>query len=269
MTAANVGANWKGKWALVTGASAGIGWAFAEELARGGCNLVLTARRRDRLDKFAREVAARHGVRTEIVVADLTQPSAPREIFDFTVEKKIPIQLLVNNAGFGGYGHFAKQPLHRLLEMVQVNCSAVVHLTHLFLQQMLDCASGDILIVGSTAAFQAVPFASAYAATKGFDLLLGEGLFEELEPRGIRVCVLCPGPTESEFGDVAGTPTGAPKHYETAEKVARVGLEGLVSGKSCVISGFLNNLQTQLERLAPRRFVSGAAARLYGPKDDS
>jgi short-subunit dehydrogenase len=258
---------WKGKWALVTGASAGIGWALAEKLAAGGCNLVLVARRRERLEKFVSEVAARHGVRTEIVTADLVQPGAPREIFEFTSAKKIPVEFLVNNAGFGAYGHFSRLDLQRQLEMVQVNCSAVVHLTGLYVPQMLERRSGDILIVASTAAFQAVPYVATYAATKGFDLLYGEALFEELAPRGIHVCVLCPGPTESEFADVAGTPPGPGKHFETAEKVARAGLEALARGKSSVISGFLNNLQTELERLAPRRFVTGAAARLYRPKD--
>jgi hypothetical protein len=259
---------WRGKWALVTGASAGIGWAIAEKLAAGGCNLVLTARRRGHLEKFAAEEAARHGVHAEIVIADLVKPGAPREIFEFTSAKKIPVEFLVNNAGFGAYGHFSRMDLQRQLEMVQVNCAAVVHLTGLYVQQMVERRSGDILIVASTAAFQAVPYVATYAATKGFDLLYGEALAEELAPHGVHVCVLCPGPTDSEFADIAGTPPGPGKRFETAEKVARVGLEALANGKSSVISGFLNNLQMQLERIAPRRLVTGAAGRLYRPKDD-
>jgi hypothetical protein len=121
--------------------------------------------------------------------------------------------------------------------------------------------------VASTAAFQAVPFISTYAATKGFDLLLGEALFEEFARRGIRVCVLCPGPTTSEFHAVSGSPSGPSKHFEAAEKVARVGLDGLARGKSCVVSGTLNNIQVQALRLLPRRTVTGAAAHLYGLKN--
>lgn len=260
---------WRGKWALVTGASAGIGCALAHQLASGGCNLVLTARRRERLDQLASEIASRPGISVEIVTVDLAQPDGPRQLFDFTSHKKIPIQLLVNNAGFGAYGHFDKMNLQRQLDMVQVNCTAVLHLTHLFLPQMLERGSGDVLILASTAAFQAVPYISTYAATKGFDLLLGEALFEEFASRGIRVCVLCPGPTTSEFHAVSGSPAGPTKHFESAEKVARVGLAGLARKKSCVISGTLNNLQMQALRLAPRRIVSGAAARMFRPKNGS
>jgi uncharacterized protein len=258
---------WRKKWALVTGASAGIGSALAHQLATGGCNLVLTARRRERLDQLAAELRSRHRVSVELFAADLSQSGAPRQIFDFTSHHKIPIQLLVNNAGFGAYGYFNKIGLQQHLDMVQVNCSAVVHLTHLFLPQMLERGCGDILILASTAAFQAVPFLNTYAATKGFDLLLGEALFEEFGSRGIRVCVLCPGPTTSEFHAVSGSPSGPNKHFEPAEKVARAGLEGLANRKSCVISGTLNNLQVQILRMAPRRIVTIAAGRMFRPKN--
>jgi short-subunit dehydrogenase len=258
---------WRGKWALITGASAGIGSAFARYLAERECNLVLTARRRDRLDQLASQLAAGFGISVEVVTADLALANAPNEIFDFTSQRKIAIQLLVNNAGFGAYGYFDEIDLQRHLDMMQVNCSAVVHLTHLFLPAMLEHGSGDILIVASTAAFQAVPFIGTYAATKAFDLLLGEALFEEYASRGIRVCVLCPGPTTSEFQAVSGSPSGPSKHFEAAEKVARVGLDALTRGKSCVISGTLNNMQVQALRVAPRRIVTAAAARMFRPQD--
>jgi hypothetical protein len=260
---------WRGKWALVTGASAGIGSALARNLAGGGCNLVLTARRREQMDDLASELIASHGIAVEIITADLTLPNAPKNIFEFTSTKKIAIELLANNAGFGAYGYFNEIDLQRQLDMVQVNCSAVVHLTHLLLPQMLERGSGDILIVASTAAFQAVPFISVYAATKGFDLLLGEALFEEFGSRGIHVCVLCPGPTTSEFHAVSGSPSGPGNHFETAEKVARVGLEALARGKSSVVSGTQNNIQVQALRIAPRRIVTSAAARMFRPKDRS
>src|SRR5579871_6431284 len=145
---------WTGKWALVTGASAGIGVALAAELAAAGTNLVLTARREDRLTALARDLATKHNIRTEICVADLADPAAPDAIFAFVREKNLHIDLLVNNAGFGAYGEFAASDRARQMEMVQVNCSAVVNLTHLFLQPMLQRKAGDILIVASTAAFK-------------------------------------------------------------------------------------------------------------------
>jgi uncharacterized protein len=256
---------WKGKWALVTGASAGIGEALARELARGGSNLVLTARRRDRLEVLARELKSRHGVKTEIVVADLAEFAAPKEIFQFTQGKGLQIDLLVNNAGFGLYGKFEKVEAGRLLEMVQVNCSAVVHLTRLYLPGMVARRSGDVLIVASTASFQAVPYISTYAATKAFDLFLAEGLAEETTPYGVRVCALCPGTTTSEFHELAGHPSHAKVREQSAETVARNGLKALAAGKSYVISGLGNYLGAHGERLVPRRFVTRIAAKMFRP----
>ena len=262
---------WKGKWALITGASAGIGKALAEELAAGGANLVLTARRRDRLEDLAQTLAAAHQIRAEFVVADLADSAAPAKILAFTRERSIPIDLLINNAGFGAYGEFATADPSRQLEMVQVNCAAVVNLTHLFLPAMIERRSGDILILASTAAFQAVPYISTYAASKAFDLSFAEALAEELKPHGIRVCGLCPGSTESEFHEVANqssAPVSKTKR-ETAQKVARTGLDALSAGKSYVISGVGNYWGAQLQRLVPRRVVTAIAANLFRPKSKS
>jgi uncharacterized protein len=258
---------WAGKWALVTGASAGIGVALARELATGGTNLVLTARRKDRLEQLAQELSAAHKIRTEVFAADLAHQNAPQEIFTFTLAKQIEIELLVNNAGFGAYGEFVMVDTQRLLDMIQVNCSAVVHLTRLYVPQMLQRRHGDVLIVASTASFQAVPFISTYAATKAFDLLFAEGLAEEVRPYGIRVCALCPGSTESEFNEVAGQDSlvAARKNRETAEKVAGVGLRALVAGKSYVISGVGNYVGAHSQRLVPRRLVTRIAAKMFRP----
>ncbi|MGH9432647.1 MAG: SDR family NAD(P)-dependent oxidoreductase [Terriglobia bacterium] len=260
---------WRGKWALVTGASAGIGWALAEELAAGGTHLVLTARRRERLEELAGKLRAAHGINVEMVTADLAQPTGPEELFLFTEQKGIAVDLLVNNAGFGLYGEFQSTQLATQLGMVQVNCAAVVHLTHLFLPPMLDRHRGHILIVASTAAFQAVPYISTYAATKAFDLFFAEGLGEEVARFGIRVCALCPGPTATEFGKVAGTPkskAGEKLGVQDARRVAQAGLEGLAAGKTCVISGFKNQLGAQAHRFLPRRTITGAAERVYRPE---
>ena len=257
-------AEWRGKWALVTGASAGIGEALAEELAAGGANLVLTARRKDRLEALAQRLTASYKIQTQVFLADLADPSAPEKILAFTRNKGIEIDLLINNAGFGKYGEFHSVPKERLLEMVQVNCSAAGHLTHLFVQGMVARRRGDILILASTASFQAVPYISTYAATKAFDLLFAEGLAEELKPYGIRVCALCPGSTESEFHVVAGQDKYI-RRAETAQKVARTGLKALAAGKSYVISGLGNYLGAHGERLVPRRFVTRTAARMFKP----
>jgi short-subunit dehydrogenase len=205
-------------------------------------------------------------VKTEIAVADLAQATAPEELFRFTQEKNLQIQLLVNNAGFGQYGELHTVEPSRLLEMVQVNCSAVLHLTRLFLPQMVARRSGDVLIVASTAAFQAVPYISTYAATKVFDLFLAEALAEEMKPYGVRVSALCPGTTESEFHELAGHPAHAKGREQTAETVALNGLRALAAGKSYVVSGIGNYLGVHGQRLVPRRFVTGVAARMFRPK---
>jgi len=256
--------NWAGQWALITGASAGIGVALAEELAAGGTKLVLTARRKDRLEQLARRLTATYNVATEVFPADLADSSAPEKIFAYTKGKGIEIDLLVNNAGFGQYGEFHSVEKQRLLDMVQVNCHAVVHLTRLYLPEMMVRRRGDILILASTASFQAVPYISTYAATKAFDLLFAEGLAEEMKPYGIRVCALCPGSTESEFAAAAGQEQFK-RNAETAEKVARTGLKALAAGKSYVISGLGNYLGAHGERLVPRRLVTKIAAGMFKP----
>jgi uncharacterized protein len=258
---------WQGKWALITGASAGIGMELATQLAAGGAHLVLTARRRDRLDALSNKLKTTHGIQAETFVADLAQPDAPEKIHAFTKERGLAIDLLINNAGFGQYGQLDQVETQRLLDMVQVNCTAVVHLTRLFLPDMISRRRGDILILASTASFQAVPYISTYAATKAFDLLFAEGLAEEMKPHGIRVCALCPGSTESEFHAVAGQEKFTQKYrQESAEKVARTGLEALAAGKSYVISGLGNYLGAQSQRMVPRRMVTRIAAGMFRPE---
>ena len=185
---------WQGKWALVTGASAGIGEAFAVELAAAGVNLVLTARRKDRLEAIAARLAAEYKVQVKIIVADLEQPDAPEKIFAETEGAGLTIDVLVNNAGFGYYGEFGKGDPARQAAMVQVNCTAVVVLTNLFLPKMMERRRGDILLVASTASYQPVAYLATYAATKVFDRFLAEAIAEEVKKYGIRVSALCPGP---------------------------------------------------------------------------
>lgn len=249
----------KYEWAVVTGASSGIGKACAQVLAGEGVNLVLTARREDRL----RELAATLPVKTEILAADLADPAAPHAIFDFTRSKAISPDLLVNNAGFGVFGEFRNLDLARQLEMVQVNCSAVLALTQLFLPAMVERKRGDILIVASTASFQAVPYQTAYAATKAFDLIFAEGLAQEVKHFGVRVCAVCPGQTRTEFHAIAKEPIPEVMSVHTAEQVARIGLKALSKGKHHVVCGFSNRLGMELQRLAPRRLVTNISERLF------
>lgn len=256
---------WRGKWALVTGASSGIGQALAEELGAGGANLVLTARRRRRLAELRKRLRAAYGIRVEALAADLAQPDAPEKVFAFTEKRGISVDLLVNNAGIGSYGDFRTRDRQRELEIVQVNCSAVVCLTHLYLPGMVTRRSGDILIVASTAPYQAVPYMATYAASKAFDLLFAEALAEEVDRHGVRVCALCPGPTVSEFATVAGIPDQLPRNVESADEVARAGLRALAAGEHSVISGLTNWLGVEVQRIAPRRLVTAAAERLFRP----
>ena len=245
------------QWAVVTGASSGIGKAIAQQLASEGMNLVLTSRRRPEL--------ASASVQIEWISLDLEQPDAPQRLFEFTQSNSIQPDLLVNNAGFGVYGEFRKMDLSRQLAMVQVNCAAVVGLTGVYLPGMVGRGKGDILIVASTASFQAVPYQSTYAATKAFDLIFAEGIAEEVARFGVRVCALCPGQTKSEFQEIANEPIPKGMSIHSAEEVARIGLEALRSGKHHVICGFSNRMGMELQRLAPRRLVTKISERMFRP----
>jgi uncharacterized protein len=258
---------WRGKWALITGASAGIGRAFAFELAAGGTNLILVARRLDRLNELATELRAKYKILVEVFVADLSQHTGPAEVFNFTSRSGFEVELLINNAGFGVYGEFVKSELSRELEMVQVNIAAVVHLTRLYLPPMITRRHGDILILGSTGSFQGVPYLNTYVATKAFDLHFAEALAEEVKQYGIRVCALCPGSTTSEFHQVAGQPKRILRKQESAEKVAHVGLKALTGGKTYVISGWKNFLGAHVQRFLPRRMVTRVVGNAFRPKN--
>jgi short-subunit dehydrogenase len=259
---------WRDKWAVITGASAGIGAAVASELAACGTNLVLTARRQDRLDALAVQLRAQHPIAVEVYAADLARAEAPASLFAFTQAKSIPVALLVNNAGFGAYGEFRDTPLERLTVMTQVNVTAVVALTRLYLPPMIERGGGDILILASTAAFQAVPYMSTYAASKAFDLLFAEGLAEEVRRYGVRVCALCPGTTQTEFAGVAGRRISA-RAGQSASEVARAGLKALAAGRSSTVSGLGNRLGVVAQRIAPRHWVTRITGSVFRPRGAS
>jgi short-subunit dehydrogenase len=257
---------WKGQTALVTGASYGIGEAFARRLAADGADLVLAARSADRLEILARGLRSRHGVQVAVVEADLARPAAPEELFQETERRGLQVNLLVNNAGFGAVGEFFRLPLERQLEMIQVNVTALAALSHLYLQPMIERRRGAIVQVASTAAFQAVPYFAVYAATKAFVLHFSEALWAECREHGVRVLALCPGPTATHFQEVAGTSRRrSPEKMQTPEEVVEVGLRALARGRSHVVSGFGNLMQTEIERFVPRDVITRVAARLFRP----
>ncbi|UCE84865.1 MAG: SDR family oxidoreductase [Deltaproteobacteria bacterium] len=243
-----------GEWALVTGASAGIGADFARALAREGVSCVLTARREERLRELADELEKTHAISTRIVAVDLSEPDAADRVADAVTD--LEISILVNNAGVGYAGRFEKQDVDRLRAMVQLNCVAPVVLTARLLPGMRERGRGAVIVVGSVAGNQPLPLHGVYAATKAFDQLFGESLWGELRGSGVDVLVLQPGSTESEFHEVAGE---LPHWGEPSETVVAVALEALGQQPS-VISGWFNYLRANAAlRLLPRSTAALAA----------
>ena len=236
-----------GEWALVTGASAGIGLEFARALAREGMSIVLTARREDRLNALAAELKEQYHVDTRVVAVDLAATDGADRLADAVAD--LPIAFLVNNAGFGYAGRFDKLATDRLRSMVVVNCVVPVVLTSRIMPAMVKRGRGAVIIVGSVAGRQPLPLHAVYSATKGFDLLFGEGLWGELRGTGIDVLVIEPGPTATEFQAVAGESVGA-DHGEPAENVVRVALDALGKQPS-VISGWFNWVRANADPNGP------------------
>ena len=224
----------EGKWALVTGASAGIGVALARDLARRGAKLILTARRAERMEALAAELAAQ-GAESRIVAADLNDPAAPQQIYDATEGAGLAVDILINNAGLGQYGPFHASRPEQELSMVRVNCEAVVRLSRLFVPRMVERKRGWVLVVASTASFQPLPYLATYAATKVFDRFFALGLAEEVARHGIHVTALCPGTTESEFFEVARASIFRQRKLQSAEEVARLGVDALLRGRRTVL----------------------------------
>ena len=251
--------------ALVTGASSGIGWEFAKVLARDGHDLVLVARRRDRLEELARELSAAHGISARAMAKDLADPAACAEIAEELESERIAVDVLVNNAGLGLYGPFWRSDPERQIEILQVNAVALTELTARILPGMVARRRGRIVNVASTAAFQPGAFMAVYYASKAYVLSFSEALAAELDRTGVTVTAFCPGPVITEFQDVAGL---AKKLLFTsplvmrADAVARIGWKAAVNGRRVVIPGFGNRLLAGVARLAPRRMVTAAAARL-------
>lgn len=252
--------DFKDRWALVTGASAGIGAGLARELAGHGAKLILTARRRDRLEALAQELMSR-GTEVRIVAADLLDPNAPRQIYDATEGAGIAVDILINNAGLGQFGAFAQSPIEQELAQVRVNCEAVVHLARLFVPKMVERRRGWMLVVASTASFQPIPFFGTYAATKVFDRFFSQALAEEVKEFGVKVTALCPGPTDSEFWNVARTHTFK-RNIQPTQEVAKLGIDALARGKRTIIANVQGRITAFIVRFVPVGLITRTIAKV-------
>ncbi|HEU4957994.1 MAG TPA: SDR family oxidoreductase [Sphingomicrobium sp.] len=246
---------------LITGASAGLGVDFARQLSANGRRLVLVARRKDRIDALAAEVG-----NARAVEADLSLPGAADRLMADLAAHDEHVELLVNNAGFGLAGRFAKLDAKRQRQMIDLNCGTLVELAHAVLPGMVERKSGAILNVASTAAFQPGPGMAVYFATKAFVLSFSEALHEEVRKDGVVVTALCPGPTATEFGEVAGWKPAGPSARifvdmaADSATVVRAGLDGLERKQAIVIPGAINKTTAQAHRFFPRSWVRKAAA---------
>jgi uncharacterized protein len=253
--------------ALITGASGGIGKAFAEELAARKINLVLVARSEEKLNQLAKELQDKYNIQVDVIVKDLTEPNAAAAVFDVTKIKKLTIDLLINNAGFGDYGDFAERDGERQVKMVQLNILALVDLTHKFLPLMRQRRSGSIINVASIAAFQPIPYLSVYAASKAFVLSFSEALWAENRDYGVRVLASCPGPTETNFFTEADLPVsfaGKSSQISTSEEVVHDALQALERGDSTVISASLvSKLMTNISKFIPRESLMNILAKQF------
>ncbi len=245
---------------LVTGASAGLGVEFARQCRRRGDELVLVARRKDRLEALAAELGACH-----VVAADLARPEAAAKLLADVAALGLEVETLINNAGFGAAGSFVESPPERLLGMIDLNMRSLTELCRLALPPMLERRRGFILNVASTAAFQAGPYSAVYYATKAYVLSLSEALHEESKRSGVHVTALCPGPTATEFFEVAGSPNGRLAKMATDPKaVVAAGLAGLARNKAIVVPGLMNKMTSQAGRILPRAALRRAVAALKG-----
>jgi short-subunit dehydrogenase len=256
--------------ALITGASSGIGEAFAHQLAAQGKNLILVARSEDKLRALGKELSAEHRVQNHIIPADLAQPSAAAALFAETERASLSVDLLVNNAGFSRVGEFAELPLDVQADMVRLNVNTLMELTRLYLPAMRQRQRGGVINVSSNAAFQPVPYMSVYAATKAFVLHFSEGVAEEVAADGVTIMALCPGATATNFWRIAGTWEEQLGSMATADEVVRAAICAFGRRRSSFVHGFRNRGMAFLSsRVAPRRLVARIAARVIGANPQS
>jgi len=254
------------KVTLITGASSGIGEAFAQRLAAEKHNLVLVARSEKKLHELCDELMLKHKIVAHYVAMDLNDFEADKRLFEETERHGMEVDWLINNAGFGSMGDFAALDLEKELEMLNLNISVLVALTHRYLQRMRERKSGVIINVSSTASFQPVPFMAAYAATKAFVTSFSEAIAEENRPYGIKISALCPGPTDTNFFAAANAVPFSAKGMQTAEDVVEAALNGVSKGKSTTVSGWTNYIGSVFGTLVPDSLVARAIGTYLRPK---
>jgi short-subunit dehydrogenase len=250
--------------ALITGASTGIGRDLAIVFAENGFDLVINARRPEPLELLAAELRTKHGINVRVLPKDLSSPSAPREISEELSRDNVIVDVLVNNAGFGGHGWFARMDEAEVLAMLQVNVIALTQLTRLFLPGMIERRRGRMMNVSSTAAFQPGPLMAVYYASKAYVQSLSEALASETRGTGVTITALCPGPTTTQFAARAGV--GDARLFKRSPMdsmtVARVGFAGLMRGVPVVIPGLKNRFLVHAGRFSPRAMVISIARRI-------
>lgn len=247
------------KTTLITGASAGIGFALAHIFAAHTHDLILVARRKEKLEEMKKELEEKYTIHVDIIAQDLRESDAAKIIYEKINAENKTVDILVNNAGFGNYGLFAETDRKEELDMIQVNITALTDLTKLFLPDMVKRKSGKILQVASIAAFQPGPLMAVYFATKAYVLSFSEALYRELLGTGVSVTCLCPGPTKTEFQDVAKFEKDHPfnnSKFPTAAEVAEYGYHALMNERTIAIHGWKNFFLIQLLRITPRRLVT-------------
>lgn len=257
------------KTALITGASSGIGLELARIFAREGFNLFITARREERLHTLKKELEDANSIRVFVLAVDLSKNDAPGKIHQFVQKHDIQITALINNAGIGDYGFFKDADWNRISSMIDLNMKSLTHLTHLFIPELLKQKDGYIMNVASTAAFQPGPLMSVYYASKHYVLAFSEAIANELSDSGINVSALCPGPTESEFQEVANMKKS--KLFDrfpvaTSQEVAEYGYKSLMNGKRVAIYGLMNKIAPKFISLVPRCWVTAAVRKIQERK---
>lgn len=251
--------------ALITGASGGIGYELAKLFAQDRHDLVIVARSADKLSRFAAELQSAFAISVKAVALDLSDPVAPEDLFRQVSDAGIAIDVLVNNAGYGVFGKFHKMPTAEALGQIQLNITALTHLSKLFLGPMVERHSGKILNVASTAGFQAGPLMAVYYASKAYVISFSEALANELQGSGVSVTCLCPGATDTGFQSRAGTENTVlfrKLRPMDAAAVARDGYQGLMTGETLVISGLRNWILAEFVRFAPRKLVTAISRKV-------
>jgi short-subunit dehydrogenase len=243
-----------GKIALITGASSGIGEAFAYKLAEMGAILVLTARRIDKLQELAIKLNEQYGVKVFVFAADLIKKEAPKILYSQIINEGLTVDLLVNNAGFGKWTNFLDETIETYDNMLELNINALVKLTHLFIPEMLKKGVGGVINVASTGALQPCPYVGVYCASKSFVLAFSEALYGEYHKKGLTITALCPGNTSTGFQSIAKANTKG-MDADSAEEVADAGIKSILKGKSFKIVGFANYLTSFVPRFFPRKTV--------------